>query len=153
MQFRQELVLHATEMRRGLDYLETRPDIDLTRLGYVGFSLGSGAWLAFAAVEPRFRSLVLLGGGIDERLAPVLPEAYSVNFAPRIRAPKLLLNGRYDEEHPWDRRALPLWRLLREPKRLAIIEGGHLPSAEERVPVINNWLDETLGPVRNARRR
>jgi hypothetical protein len=26
--------------------------------------------------------------------------------------------------HPWLRRALPLWRLLREPKRVALLEGA-----------------------------
>ena len=148
VQYRQELVMHATEMRRSLDYLETRSDVDLTRLGYVGFSLGSGSWLPVAAVEPRFRSVVLVGGGIDETFVPALPEARTINFAPRIGAPTLLLNGRYDEEHPWISRGLPLWRLLREPKRLMIVEGGHLPRAEVRVPAINGWLDETLGPVR-----
>jgi hypothetical protein len=148
VQFRQELVSHATELRRGLDYLETRSDIDRTRLAYAAVSWGSGSRLPFAAVEPRFRSVVLIGGGIDEQYLPVLPEASSINFAPRIRAPKLLLNGRYDEEHPWERRALPLWRLLQAPKRLVLVEGGHVPPAEARVPVINDWLDETLGRVR-----
>ena len=89
-----------------------------------------------------------IGGGIDETFVTALPEASSVNFAPRIGAPTLLLNGRYDEEHPWISRGLPLWRLLREPKQLTIVDGGHLPRAEARVPVINEWLDETLGPVR-----
>jgi eukaryotic-like serine/threonine-protein kinase len=148
VQFRQELVLHATELRRGIDYLETRPDIDRTRLAYVAVSWGSGSRLAFAAVEPRLRSVVLIGGGFDERFVHALPEARAINFAPRIAAPKLLLNGRYDEEHPWDACALPLWRLLREPKRLTLVESGHVPPAEARVPAINAWLDETLGPVR-----
>jgi dienelactone hydrolase len=148
VQFRQELVSHATELRRGLDYLETRPDIDRTRLAYVSVSWGAGSRLPFAAVEPRFRSVVLIGGGIDEQFLSVLPEANNINFAPRIGAPKLLLNGRYDEEHPWERRGLPLWRLLRAPKRLELVEGGHIPPAEARVPVINAWLDETLGRVR-----
>lgn len=148
VQYRQELVLHATELRRALDYLETRADLDVGRLAYVGFSKGAGSWLPFAAVEPRFRTFVLIGGGLDERYVPALPEANSINFASRIRGPTLLLNGRYDEENPWIRHALPLWRLLREPKRLAIVDGGHLPPAESRVPVINAWLDETLGRVR-----
>jgi formylglycine-generating enzyme required for sulfatase activity len=148
VQYRQELVLHATELRRGLDYLATRADIDTARIAYLGVSLGSGSWLPLAAIDARFRSVVLVGGGIDERRQPTLPEASNFNFAPRIRAPKLLLNGRYDEEHPWDRRALPLWNLLREPKRLALVDGGHFPPAEARVPAINAWLDETLGPVR-----
>jgi dienelactone hydrolase len=148
VRYRAEFIMHATEMRRAIDYLETRPDTDGSRLAYVGFSKGSGSWIPFAAVEPRFRSVVLIGGGIDETFLPARPEVRNVNFASRIQAPTLLLNGRYDEEHPWDRRALPLWNLLREPKRVEIVEGGHLPRAEERVPVINRWLDETLGPVR-----
>ena len=147
VQYRQELVLHATELRRAVDYLETRADIDTTRLAYMGVSWGSGSRLAFAAVEPRFRSVVLVGGGFDERFVHALPEANAINFAPRIAPPKLLLNGRYDEEHPWDACALPLWRLLREPKRLILVESGHVPPAEARVSPINAWLDETLGPV------
>ena len=148
VQYRQELVLHSTELRRAIDYAVTRADLDTERLAYVGLSKGSGTWLPFAAVEPRFRSVVLIGGGIDERMQPVLPEVNSVNFAPRIRAPTLMLNGRYDEEHPWERRALPLWRLLPEPKRLELVEAGHVPHAEARIPIINAWLDETLGAVR-----
>ena len=64
--------------------------------------------------------------------------------------PKLLLNGRQDEEHGYLTRALPLWNLLREPKRLVLVEGaGHVPPAEARVPAVNDFLDETLDPVRN----
>ncbi|MBC7894481.1 MAG: SUMF1/EgtB/PvdO family nonheme iron enzyme, partial [Cytophagaceae bacterium] len=148
VQYAQEFIMHATELRRAIDYLETRPDIDVSRLAYIGFSRGSGAWIPFAAVEPRFRSVVFIGGGIDETFLPARPEVRNISFASHIRAPTLLLNGEYDEEHPWDRRGLPLWSLLREPRRLEIVKGGHLPPAEVRVPAINRWLDETLGPVR-----
>ena len=58
VQYRQELVMHATELRRSVDYLETRSDVDLTRLGYVGFSRGSGAWLAVCGR----RAAISLGG-------------------------------------------------------------------------------------------
>ncbi|HEU4698250.1 MAG TPA: SUMF1/EgtB/PvdO family nonheme iron enzyme, partial [Gemmatimonadales bacterium] len=146
--FRDLMVLHATELRLGLDYLATRADVDTARLAYAGVSLGAGSRLPLAAVDPRFRSVVLIGGGIDERLQPTLPEASNINFAPYLRAPKLLLNGRNDEEHPWLSRGLPLWNLLREPKKLILVDGaGHLPPAEARVPAINAWLDETLGRV------
>ncbi|MCH7873928.1 MAG: alpha/beta hydrolase [Gemmatimonadetes bacterium] len=76
----------------------------------------------------------------------------NINFAPYSGAPTLLLNGRSDEEHPWYTRALPLWNLLSEPKRLVLIDGaGHVPPLEARVPPINEWLDETLGTVRMRR--
>ena len=91
---------------------------------------------------------MLIGAGIDERMQPTLPEASNVNFAPYIKVPKLVVNGRQDEEHPWNTRGLPLWNLLRQPKELLLVEGaGHHPPVEQRVPPINAFLDRTLGPV------
>src|SRR6266516_4404813 len=148
VRFRELMVLHATEMRRAVDYLATRDDIDMRRLSYVAVSWGAGSRLALAAIDDRFRAVVLIGGGIDERLQPTLPEAANFNFAPYIRVPKLLLNGRDDEEHPWYTRGLPLWNLLREPKTLVLVPGGgHVPPLEARVPAINQFLDRILGPV------
>jgi len=97
--------------------------------------------------------MVFIGGGIDERLSlSALPEASSINFAPYIKPPKLLLNGRDDEEDPWLTRALPLWNLLREPKQLVLVPGaGHIVPLETRVPAINRFLDQVLGPVRRDR--
>ncbi len=150
VQFRDEMVLHATELRLGLDYLETRHDLDLEHLAYVGLSWGAGSRLLFAALDDRFRAVVLIGGGIDERVQPTLPEANNINFAPHIRAPILLLNGRNDEEHTWLARALPLWTLLPQPKKLVLVEGaGHIPPAEARVPAINDWLNQQFGPVKH----
>ena len=92
--------------------------------------------------------VVLIGAGIDERVQPTLPEAANFNFAPYIKPPKLMINGRQDEEHPWNTRALPLWNLLREPRELVLLDGaGHYPPAEMRVQPINVFLDRTLGPV------
>ncbi len=81
-------------------------------------------------------------------MLPTLPEVNPINYAPYIKVPKLLLNGKQDEEHLYKTRALPLYNLLQEPKKLAMVNGGHLPSLEVRVPIINNFLDETLGPVK-----
>ena len=132
-----------------LDYLETRADVDTAALAYVGLSFGAGSRLPFAAVEERYKAVVLVGGGIDERMHPTLPEASNINFAPYIRPPKLLINGLHDEEHPWLTRGLPLWNLLREPKDSVLVEGvGHVAPPEVLVPAMVGWLDRTLGPVR-----
>jgi hypothetical protein len=103
-------------------------------------------------VDDRYRAVVYIGGGIDERVKPNLPEADNVNFAPYVRVPKLLINGRSDEEHPWLTRGLPLWNLLSEPKELVLVEGGgHLPPLEDRIPALTGFLDRTLGPVTGDR--
>lgn len=149
VRFRDEIVEQAIELRVGLDYLESRDDIDMDGLAYVGWSRGAASRLAFAGVDDRFRAIVLIGGGIDERFLPTLPEVSPYHFAAHLRPPKLLVNGRQDEEHPWLTRGLPLWELLPEPKTLALIEGaGHIVPPEVRVPTINGWLDERLGPAR-----
>jgi eukaryotic-like serine/threonine-protein kinase len=148
VRFRDQMVRHATELRMGLDYLETRADIDANALAYTGLSWGAGSRLVFAAVDDRFRAVILVGGGIDERVQPTLPEASNIAFAPWIRPPKLLLNGQHDDEHPWPTRGLPLWNLLSEPRELVLVEGaGHVPPLEERIPAILDFLDRTLGPV------
>ena len=116
VQYREEMVLHATELRMGIDYLETRVDIDMSKLAYVGLSWGAGSRVGFAAIDQRFKAVVLVGAGIDERVKPNLPEADNVNFAPYIKPPKLVVNGIYDEEHIWHSRGLPMYNLLSEPK-------------------------------------
>jgi serine/threonine protein kinase len=91
--FRNLMVLHASELSRGLDYLETRDEIDTDNLCYIGFSWGSGSRLVFAGINNCYKSAVLIGGGIDERMLPTLPEVNPINYAPYIKIPKLLLNG------------------------------------------------------------
>lgn len=101
--------------------------------------------IVFDAVEPRIRSIVYIGGGIWPTTQ--LPEVNVWNFVPRVTQPTLVLTGRYDEEQPYDPEARNLYELLPGPKRLELVDSGHLPPLELRNPIINGWLDETLGPV------
>jgi dienelactone hydrolase len=51
------------EVMRAVDYLQTRADVDRTRIGVTGFSLGGAmAWYA-AAADPRLRVVVPVCGG------------------------------------------------------------------------------------------
>ena len=130
----------------GLDYLETREEIDTGRIAQVGFSWGANLRaILFNAVESRIRSAIYIGGGLHER--SLLPEVNPVNFAPRIARPVLVLTGKYDEARPYEPFARWFFELLPGPKRLELVDSGHLPPLEIRNPIINEWLDETLGPV------
>lgn len=149
VKYREHMVNWATDLRRGLDYLETRDDIDSGKIAYCGVSGGASRdGLIFAAIEPRYRSVILMGGGLHKYMLNVIPEANPINFAQHIRAPKLMLSGRYDEVMPYKRDIEPLYKLLPEPKRLALFDGGHFAPLEIAVPIVNGWLDETLGPVK-----
>jgi dienelactone hydrolase len=50
------------DLRRGLDVLVARKDVDPKRIGYVGHSLGATWGGALAGVETRFAGYVLMGG-------------------------------------------------------------------------------------------
>jgi serine/threonine protein kinase/formylglycine-generating enzyme required for sulfatase activity/predicted esterase len=145
---REELVNDATDLRRGLDYLQTRDDIDSSRIAYFGFSQGASEGVIFTAVEERYRSVVLVAVGIGKPGDDWLPEVSASNFASHIRAPKLLLNGRYDEVNTLKMRVEPLYKLLREPKKLVLYDGSHTPPIEITVPAVNSFLDETLGKTK-----
>jgi eukaryotic-like serine/threonine-protein kinase len=140
----------SRDLGRALDYLETRSDIDRTRLAFYGVSEGADAGIILAALEPRLKTAVLQGAGIAE---PVAPEIDSLNYAPRVRIPTLMLNGRYDYGTPYDTSQRPLFALLGTPaehKRHAVLEFGHSLVIEAVAREILPWLDRYLGPVVRA---
>jgi serine/threonine protein kinase/formylglycine-generating enzyme required for sulfatase activity len=144
-----DLILNWTaDERRGLDYVEKRPDLDAGRVAYLGVSVDDSRKLLLPAVETRYRSVALIAAGLTRDSTQVLPEINPINLVPQIRAPKLILHGRYDENTPLKSQSEPLQKLLRGPKRIILFDGGHMPPPEIFVPPINAWLDETLGPVR-----
>jgi len=55
-------VREVVDLRRAVDLLATRPEVDARRLAFVGFSFGSNLGATLAAAEPRFRALVLQSG-------------------------------------------------------------------------------------------
>jgi len=140
------------EVSRAVDYLESRPDIDHARLAFYGLSLGANRGPVICAVETRFRTCVLLAGGLSAETQP--PEADGVNFAPRAHQPLLMLNGRYDFDQSSEMQAKPLFRFWGAPekdKRMVIYEAGHIPGdIRDIIREILDWLDKYLGPVKTT---
>ena len=142
------MVMWSKDLGRTIDYLEEREDIDHTRLAYYGFSLGSVNGPVFTAIDQRFEAAILLAGGQN---AGAPPELDVVNFAPRSVVPTLMINGRDDFIMPLETSQKPFLELLGAPpkdKRLAVLDGGHLPP--DRQAIIRetlDWLDRYLGPV------
>ncbi|MGH2400440.1 MAG: SUMF1/EgtB/PvdO family nonheme iron enzyme, partial [bacterium] len=96
--WRDHVIAWARDARRAVDYLESRPDINRDRIAFMGFSWGAAMAPIYLAVEPRFKVAALIVGGFY--LQHSLPEVDAFNFAPRVRIPVLLLNGRFDFFYP-----------------------------------------------------
>jgi dienelactone hydrolase len=54
------------EMRRAIDLLLTRTDVDPTRIGYVGHSFGAQWGAILAAVDSRIKAFALMAGAAEE---------------------------------------------------------------------------------------
>ncbi len=135
-----------------IDYLESRPEIDRNKIGYLGFSMGARVGIMLLPFEPRVKAAVFFDGGLPLQRRP--PELDEVNFAPRVRVPLLMLNGRHDFIYPVERSQVALFRFLGPPakdKKHVILESAHNVLFARKSEVARetlDWLDRHLGPVR-----
>jgi formylglycine-generating enzyme required for sulfatase activity/pimeloyl-ACP methyl ester carboxylesterase len=133
------------ELRRGLDIVLARDDIDADRLAFLGSSIG-GSMLILPAIESRYRAVILSGAGLVDRNEH--RAANGVNFVPLIQPPKLLIHGEYDEASPIETMAKPILNLLSGKKEMQTFPGGHRPLPKEHARIANRWLDEVIGEVK-----
>ena len=141
--YRDHVVMWAKDLRRAVDYLETRPEVATGRLGYYGLSWGGAMGGLLPAVEPRIRVSVLYVAGLD--FEPARPEADPINFIPRIKIPTVMINGRYDFFFPLETSQIPMFRLLGTPpdqKRHVVEEGSHFVPRARLIQEVLTWLDK-----------
>ncbi len=144
---RTETIQQADDLQRSIDYLETRNDIDNTRLAYLAISWGAELGPIMTAIDKRFKVAVFAAGGCNH--SPVLPEADPMNFAPHVKIPVLMLNGRYDFWIPLETCQEPLFRALgSQDKKHILYDSGHMPALLPYMKDTLDWLDHYLGPVK-----
>jgi formylglycine-generating enzyme required for sulfatase activity/dienelactone hydrolase len=150
--YTEHVVQWIQDLRRSVDYLATRRDVDLTKLAYYGFSWGGSIGSIALALEPRLRLGVFLDGGIWPGEA--FPEASDTTFAPRVSVPVLMLNGSGDSFFPLETSQKPLYKLLGTPeqhKKTLRYDSYHGVLALHRNEVVKeilNWLDQYFGKPR-----
>ena len=145
-EYSDNVVRWIQDFRRTVDYLETREDLDLGKLGFFGFSWGGWNGPMVMALDDRFVTGVYLSGGIPPTLAR--PEASSASYASRVTQPVLMISGKDDVIRPVTTYQAPMFDSLGTPateKRHAILDGGHLPPWEAVVAETLAWYDEYLG--------
>jgi formylglycine-generating enzyme required for sulfatase activity/dienelactone hydrolase/tRNA A-37 threonylcarbamoyl transferase component Bud32 len=144
--YRDHVIMWSKDLGRSIDYLESRKDLDPQRIAYYGASWGAQLGPLLLAVEDRIKVGILVGGGLG--LQECMPEADPFHFAPLLRQPILMVNGRYDFFFPVDTTQVPLFELLGSPpkdKRHVILETGHVPPNEILTQEVLEWLDRYLG--------
>jgi len=139
------------DVARSLDYLATRRDIALDKLAYLGVSMGSAEGVIYATLaQDRLKAVVFLDGGYFLDRPPA--GADQADFAPRLKIPVLMVNGRYDFTFSLEYAQLPLFRMLGTPpadKRHVVLETPHDVRLDRPrlVKEVLAWLDKYLGRV------
>lgn len=139
-------ILWHQELRRTLDYLESRPDIRAGEFGFYGISWGGREGGIALAIDPRWRAAVLNVGGLGPN-SYSLPEVDPVNFLARIRTPTLMLNGRHDVVFPYASSQVPFFRMLGTPaadKKHVAYPAMHFIPQQELVRESLAWFDKYL---------
>ena len=137
------------DLSRSVDYLETRSDIAKDKLAYLGVSMGSAEGVDYATLlQDKFRAVIFLDGGFF--LSDLPPGVDQVDYAPRMKKPVLMVNGRYDHTFSVESAQDPLFRMLGTPeadKKHVLLETPH-DVTEDRPRLMKevlDWLDKYLG--------
>ena len=147
-QYTELMIQEVKDLKRCIDYLETRQDIDSNKLAFYGMSWGGELGAIIPAVEERLKASVLVAGGFA---AIGRPEANQINYVTRVKIPTLMLNGTYDTILPRETSSKPMFDLLGtsvEHKQQKLYETDHVPPRNEYIKETLAWLDRYLGPVR-----
>ena len=147
--WRDYVIYFSKDIRRTVDYLATRPDIDSGKIGFFGLSRGAALSPMMLVPEPRIKAAALWINGLY--LEQIAAEVDAINFAPRVTIPVLQLNGRYDYNFPEESSSIPFFRVLGTPadnKRRVVYDTGHNLPPNEAFRETIDWFDRYLGPPR-----
>jgi eukaryotic-like serine/threonine-protein kinase len=145
------LTKRSKDFGRSLDYLDGRSDIARDKIAYLGVSMGSAEGVIYTTVsQSRLKAVILLDGGyfLDTPRAG----GDQADFAPRLKVPVLMVNGRQDFVFSVDQSQNPLFRMLGTPqadKQHAVFDTPHdvTEARPDLIKVVLGWLDKYLGRI------
>lgn len=142
MRARDMIVQTVIEYRRAMDYLATREEIDSTRFGAIGYSMGGMMVFNLSAVDSRLNASVA-------SVTPILKEPFSAlavyNFAPFVnRSSFLMLMGEGDNRNYTKSDGQRLYDQLKSKnKEIKWFKSGHkLP--DEWTKKASEWMLEYM---------
>jgi serine/threonine protein kinase/formylglycine-generating enzyme required for sulfatase activity/cephalosporin-C deacetylase-like acetyl esterase len=144
------LIKWTKDFKRTIDYLETRSDIDATKIAYYGWSWGGQLGAVIPAIETRLKASILyLGGMVNDGYQRL--EADEFNYVSHVKVPTLMLNGKYDMVFPYETTVKPMYDYMGTPeehKVLKLYDTDHYIPRSELIRESLAWLDKYLGPVK-----
>lgn len=135
----------VVDLRRGIDYLQQRSEIDPDRIAVLGGSMGGWIGSVLAAVEPRIKTTVLTVPATEFGTSQSAPGRVfnSSNYFPRIRKPLLVVLALQDDPLR-NARAREMFSLAQAEKRLFDYDERHYLDPDTYNKDVLDWLEEKL---------
>lgn len=155
---RNRTVQGVIELRRAVDLLQSLPQVDDDRIGFVGYSAGARTGAILAGVEPRIKAYVFMSGGEDsvdefmrlvppeqqDEVRPLLEDTDGLRYVAQASPSKLFFQaGRKDQIVPRD----ALQTLIKagtQPKKVSWYDAGHNLAVPEAQRDQLEWLSDVL---------
>jgi hypothetical protein len=156
------IVQEVKEMRRGIDLLVSRPEVDPSRLGYVGFSWGASLGGVLSAVERRVHSFVLMSlvphlssdmrqlaedQGIEGDLAAyeeAMQPIDAMNYLPHAAPSAVFLQAGELDTRPSPEDTQEAFAATSDPKKLETYDAEHELNEQAKADA-RAWLLDQLG--------
>lgn len=168
---RDALVQTVIDLRRAIDFLQSRREIDGKRIGYIGLSMGGILGGILAGVDERVQAPILIVAGGDwgyllsnsqhptalqlrekhsdlfkdpQKMNEVFGPVDPVNWVARIAPrPLLMINGKGDNIVPKECTER-LFAAANQPKEILWLEGGHFPQPDMVLRKVDEWISRHL---------
>ncbi|HEU4479521.1 MAG TPA: hypothetical protein VFR80_13460 [Pyrinomonadaceae bacterium] len=149
-----EKVQQVIDMRRGVDLLLTRKDIDPKRIAFVGHSYNATIGATLSGMDRRFKAFVLMAGSISDEVnlrtgayeqfrQQVGPEKFDAfmashkyldegNFVAHAAPATVFLQYATQEPFLTPERAREYEKVVSQPKRFKLYEAPHALNADAR---------------------
>jgi dienelactone hydrolase len=143
--YREQMLQTTVDYRIALDYLSTRDDIDMERIGAFGTSIGANMILVLATVDPRLKTMVLCSTIMQH---PYFSGTCSVSdpihaLPAHPEAQVLMQVGKTDDFSPKEKVDRVFEQIHPAQKALRFYEFGHSPKPVY-IPDALEWFGKYL---------
>ena len=144
--YRDWMTQSVVDLRRGIDYLLSRDDIDPDRIGIMGGSMGGWIGSILMAVDPRIKTSILTVPATEMMTGQTPPARVinTTNFVPHYTDISLLMILAEQDREDRNTRAKHLFEKVPVKKKLFVYDGPHYLKPEIYIDDILAWLSEQL---------
>ena len=144
--YRDWMTQSVVDLRRGIDYLLTRSDIDPDRIAVLGGSMGGWIGSILTAVEPRIKTSILIVPAMEPVTDQTPPGRVinSANFFPHYKDVSLLVVIAKKDNTVRNEIAESLFKMAPVKKELIKYDEGHFLDPKKYNMEVLDWLNENL---------